>query len=119
MKRFNIKEDNNIEEFMDLSPLMFIVFGHFLLFAQQRNLPVTVTNITNKFDVSISNTHPEGRAIDISTRGWTEQEITSCLFYLDSKVGHLGAYSSRSGKQHVAIHHDSGLGPHFHLQVKP
>ena len=114
---FTIKSPNRAEDMTFLTPKMLLVWSHFTLFAHSRDLPIKVTNILQKFSVSKSNTHPEGRAIDVSVKNWKPEDISNCLDYLNEKVGKYGAISKASGMKRVVYFHDAGLGPHFHLQV--
>ena len=116
-KSFEIKEGNDAKDMQYMTWKMFIVWGHFVNFAETKKLPVVITNIIHKFAVSKSNTHPEGRAIDASTRGWTDQDIEDCERYMYEKAGKYGAVSFSTGKPRVLYYHDAGLGSHFHLQV--
>lgn len=116
-KTFNIKSGNEASDMMFLAPKMFIVWGYFLMFANNRDLPVNITNIIHKFKVSTSDTHPDGRAIDASTSGWTANDINDCLEFVHEKAGHLGAISALTFKPRVIYYHNAGLGDHFHLQV--
>jgi hypothetical protein len=116
---FNLKHGIEPKDLQRMSPKLFIVWGYFTLFATERDLPIEVTNIKEKFNVSVSNTHPEGRAIDVSVRDWSILEIGELKGYLEAKVGHLGAISLRTNKPRVVVYHDAGLGSHFHLQVSP
>lgn len=114
---FTIKSENDSEDLQIMTAKMFIVFGHFLMFSEQNKLPVKVTNIRHKFDVSKTNTHPEGRAIDISVKKWSKKAIEDCIDYMNYHAGFLGAISFKTFRPLVIYHHDAGLGDHFHLQV--
>lgn len=123
MQRFKLKQNVNPEDLTVMSPKLLIAFGWFCHFAEQRGLPVVVTNVKEKFSVSVSNSHPEGRAIDISTKtvGWTDEDIETIelqMMLQDSQMN-IGAISRSTGRPRIAYHHDAGLGPHFHLQVAP
>ena len=118
MKTFEIKDGVNLEEIQKMKPLLFVVLGYFLEFCQLHNLPAKITNIGSVFHVSVSTTHSEGRAFDASVKGWTKRDISDCIQFLDDKVGYAGAYSLSDGKQRVAVYHDAGLGPHFHMQIR-
>lgn len=117
MNTFDIKEGNNAEDLQMLTPKMMIVLGHFMVFAKSNNLPVTITNIKHKFKESISNTHPEGRAVDVSVKKWSKKDIERCEIYLNDNALQYGAISLRTGYHRVVLPHDIGKGPHFHLQV--
>ena len=112
-------DDIVLEDLMLLNPKVLIVLGHFLTYAETNNLPRVITSIKSDRGhvVSTSTTHEEGRAIDMSSAGWSKEDIDGLIAYLDWEVGHLGAISASDLKQRVVIHHDSGSGPHFHLQV--
>lgn len=116
---FTFKEDEGclVTELQKVSPLLIIVLGHFLTFAQKNNLPVVITNVGTTFHVSQSKTHIEGRAFDASVNGWNKLKISELIAYMEKSVGHLGAQSVSDGKQRVVVYHDAGLGYHLHFQV--
>lgn len=117
MNTFDIKKGNCASDLQMLTPKMVIVLGHFLVFAKGRNLPIVITNVKHKFKESVSNTHPEGRAVDISVKKWSLSDRRDCEIYLNSHALQYGAISKRTGHHRVIYPHDVGLGPHFHLQV--
>lgn len=100
-----------------LRPEALRVLSYFVQYCNNEGLPAEITNITGKFAQSKSNVHPEGRGFDASTREWTARQVFKCIRYMTEKCGHLGAYSASDGKQRLVIHHDIGLGEHFHFQV--
>lgn len=115
------KEGIDPTDMHGLDPKLLIIWGHFLMFANRNNLPVEVTNISHKFRFSKSSTHPEGRAIDISSRGWQQTDIDNVIEYVEKVAGHYGAYSIRDHRQRPVIHHELfqdgvSMGAHFHLQ---
>ena len=107
-----------LEDIYSMQPALIIVLGAVLQFCKDNSLPCKVTNVRHKFAQSISNTHPEGRAFDMSVRGWTGTEIKRCIHYVEKEVGHLGAISKNSGVRVVAVYHDVGLGKHIHFQTQ-
>lgn len=72
----------------------------------------------------VSTTHADGRAADISLKGWTEEFIKKFMVTFENRYGHLGAYSKSDGAQRLLVRHNhrdpSGklLGDHLHVQVK-
>lgn len=64
----------------------------------------------------VSITHREGRAFDIRTRGWNDQQINKFRDYFNDKYLSLGAIGISTGKPILIVHHDTGSGPHFHIQ---
>ena len=118
VKTFEIKEGNKAEDLQSLKAEVFIVLGYFLIYCREKKLHAELTNILQKFSVSKSDTHPEGRAFDTSVKvNWSKKDIDDCIEYMDEKVGHFGAISASTGKRRVAYFHNAGLGDHFHFQV--
>jgi hypothetical protein len=115
---WKIKGPNKAEDFQMLTGKLMTVFGFFLMFAENRDLPVKVTNTLTKFPESKSNTHPEGRALDISVMGWSVQDIEDCIKHMNLVAKDYGAISSATHEPNVIVYHDVGLGAHFHLQVR-
>jgi hypothetical protein len=70
--------------------------------------------------VSVSDTHAEGRAFDISVRGWSREAIRD---FVDSinEIFTIGAISLRDKKEREAVYEDGvakGFGAHIHIQVR-
>lgn len=107
-----------IQDIYSMQPSLIIVLGTVLQFCKLNDLPCTLTNVTRSFPQSVSRTHPDGRAFDMSTKGWRQVDVTNCLSYVKKRVGHLGAYSKNSGAQTVGVYHNIGLGDHIHFQTK-
>lgn len=121
-KAMSLKGDCDMVDLLFLKPSLWIVIGHFMSYAEALDLPLEVTSLNSdrKGTVSVSRTHEEGRAIDFSSVGWTDEEIQGAIVYVQSKAMHLGAYSYSDGLQRAIIHHNyKGQGNHFHLQVSP
>lgn len=118
--RWRIKDDIVLEDVMMLHPKLLIVFGHFMVFAQKRGLPVNVTSIIHDRQnvQSVSKTHEEGRAIDISSAQWGKRNVQDCIKYMEKVAGHYGAISYSDLERRVIVHHNyKNQGDHFHLQV--
>lgn len=64
----------------------------------------------------VSDSHRTGRAFDISARGWSEAQIQAFIDYFTDKYGHMGALNYK-GEESLIVFHDSGTGPHFHVQL--
>ena len=81
---------------------------------------VTETATTYAEDLKLkrmSSTHREGRAFDISTKGWSTVEIIAFQQFFEPRYGHLGATSHKTGAPRLIVHHDAGTGAHFHVQL--
>jgi len=112
------KEGIEKEDLAMLTPKMLIVLGYASLFAQKNKLDFVITNIKHKFEASKSNTHPEGRAIDVSVNGWSTEDADNLSLFLEQNCGELGAISASTGTRRLVVRHDIGLGDHIHLQVE-
>jgi len=64
----------------------------------------------------VSSTHREGRAFDLRTIDWSGEQIDAMVSHLTATFPELGALSPE-GIRTIALYHDSGYGPHFHVQV--
>jgi len=118
--RFNIRPDVKLEDIQVIDPRVLIVLGHLVIFADKRGLPVDVTSLaSNRENVkAVSRTHQEGRAIDVSVKGWQKNDIDECVEQIRNVAGHYGAIGFKSGEREVIIYHNyMGQGDHFHLQV--
>jgi len=104
-------------DIQSMNPKLMYVFAHLLIFCDGNKVPCVITNITGKFKQSTSSTHPTGRAFDMSLRGWPNAKIDECKEYMEAVAGHYGAISARTYKKRLVVHHDVGLGDHFHFQV--
>ena len=121
IKTFDLKREPGaeLEDMLIMKGSLQIMLGFLTTFCEMNKLPCKITNISHKFSVSKSLTHPQGRAADISVKDWSILQVHDCIEYLESKsdILGIGAYSLSDGKRRVAIHHDAGLGSHIHIQV--
>lgn len=117
-KRLHFKDGVNLSDFQYIHPNLLIVLGHFCAFAIKKGLPVWISSMfSDPVKNRQSKTHEQGRAVDISPRGWTTEEIDAVIKYVEEVAGHLGAI--KDGVRRAIYFHDSGTGDHFHLQVAP
>jgi hypothetical protein len=116
--RIKLKKGVMYMHLAEMTPYAIIALGHYLDFCDKYRLPVMITNIKEKFPQSTSDTHPEGRAFDVSVKNWSEDRIHLCVNRLNEKLRDIGAVSARSGKIVAALYHDIGLGAHIHIQVR-
>lgn len=95
---------------------MIMGFAHNWAF--ERNLVFRLTSVVSeeKRDVilgRVSASHREGRAFDISIRGWTTDDIDDFREDLQRKFGQYGAVSLRDNvRRLVVVKHD-----HIHVQI--
>jgi hypothetical protein len=114
---------DNISEIMSTSPWLLVILADIVTnYAMPRKLPVIVTSLLREENDGISETHihQEGRALDLSVVGWTQQQISELSQYINSKYSALiGAISAKDGISRACYYHNNGNGWHFHIQVRP
>lgn len=113
-----LKENVLVTDLQMIRPDLFIVLGYVSWWCFNNNLPCRVTSLIDDVPQRVTATHAEGRAADVSTRGFGPKDITNLISFLEEKVGDMGAFSKSDGKQRIAVYHDAGLGFHIHIQVK-
>lgn len=117
-KTFELKDDGDVkpEDLQYMDPKLLIVLGTVVGFCHFRHFPCKLTNVRNEYKQSVSKTHSQGRAFDISVRNLTNDQINEIISYAEDMVGYLGAITA-SGQQRVVVLHDAGKGNHLHFQV--
>ena len=72
----------------------------------------------------VSTTHQDGRAADVSVRGWPEGFVNKFISNFDYTHGHFGAISKKDGQQRLIVRHNvkrpdgSMGGDHLHVQIR-
>lgn len=122
MEYFKFKSALKVNDLRMIHPKLLIMFAFVLDWATQRSLPIVVTSMIrtpeeNRQLGSKSFTHPEGRAFDISIRGWSTDEIDDLIHEVNDKFSDIGALTT-SGESRPVVFHDNGNGPHFHFQIR-
>ena len=112
---------DNLEEIQSISLWLLIILADVVMWAMERKLPINVTSLMRELNdgISESSTHQEGRALDISVRGWTLAQITELAEYINKKYSRIGAISAKTGLPNTCFYHNNGNGWHFHIQVRP
>lgn len=118
---FKIKHNVDIGDLSEITPELFIVLGHLFLFCKREGLEsiCKVTSLKDDVEAREFNTHSDGRAADISVKGWSRMQIQQCIVYLNLMAKEYGAYSESDKKQRLVVDKLHGTGPHLHIQVKP
>jgi len=119
MKQF-FKCQDNLEEIMSVSPWLLMVLADCILWAEKEGLTITVTSLLRESDdgISESTTHQEGRAMDLSVKGWNEGQIRRLSEFLNRKYASLIGTAKTGALPRVCYYHNNGNGWHFHLQVR-
>ena len=118
-KRFDLKPGVSLDNFYYLHPSLFIAIGYTLTFCKIYRVPCVFSSLTEDAPNRKSKTHADGRAFDLSVRGWNEAIIDEYIIYMEEKCGFFGAISSSDGEQRIVVYHDAGTGSHLHTQVLP
>lgn len=116
-RKFLFKRGINCFDMEYLCPDILIVLGWAVRFCNDNKLDCIITNLIHKFLMSTSDTHPQGRAFDLSVRNWKPKYIEEFIKYMNYNCGHLGAISVKSGERRLVYYHDAGKGSHLHVQV--
>lgn len=121
-KKLFHKPGVNSSDWDKVKPELLILIDYVISHCETYNLPLTITSIIRpKINgVSKSVTHQEGRAFDISVRGWSHEDIKFLVDNINDKFT-IGAISLKDGKEREAIYEDgvtAGLGSHIHLQCR-
>ena len=98
-----------------------LVLCDLVIWAKNKQLPCIISDAVSSIQEDgklkrVSSTHREGRAFDISTRGWTKEDVDECIRVLGFKYRHLAAVG-QDGSQRLVYFHNAGTGDHLHFQV--
>jgi len=120
MSLFAKKRGVNLNDLMELHKDMFGLFYAFVMYCSYKSLPCKITSIKDLATGRVSTTHETGRAVDISTRGWSVDDIDDALIHFNRGYENIGAISFRDGVSRALVYHRvKGSRYHFHLQVRP
>lgn len=115
----------NKDDWDKVHPNLLVVADYVLAHAETYGLPVVFTSIIRPGikGVSVSKTHAEGRAFDISVKGWSPEDIKFLVDAINEKL-HIGAISFSDGKEREALYEPTVLKngkviktAHLHFQV--
>ena len=108
-------------ELVLIHPVLLYIFADINLYASENNYPtIEITRVVDEKieGVSVSTTHEEGRAIDISVKGFTRQQIDHLVELFNNKYAEdYGAISYSDGKPRLMVFH-KGTGWHIHIQIR-
>ena len=109
------------ERVLFLSPVALMILCDVIQWCDAYGLPCVVSDAVSTEEEDerlkrVSTTHREGRAFDISTRGWGELQIKAIQQEFAHKYAGYAAIG-KSGNPVLVYFHDAGTGPHLHFQV--
>lgn len=75
---------------------------------QVRGMSILITSVIRSKipNVSTSDSHADGRAFDISVRGWTDEQIKDCVRECNTALSKIGATSKSDGIRRAAVFED-------------
>ncbi len=99
-----------------------ILYAYASIFAFNNNLPIRITSHLEDKNhprpkVRVFNTHKDGRALDLSVRGWSRSKMVELCKRMNKELAHFGAISYYSKKAKPCVLH-RGRGLHIHLQSR-
>ena len=117
---FDCKDDVDLNDLKELQPACWTLLTAALLFCKEHNIILVISSIKSdrKNVTAVSTTHEEGRAIDISTKGWPAVLIHRFCHHINRSYGDVAAVSRSDNIPRAALYHDAGFGSHVHLQCR-
>ena len=122
MIRITCQDDIDMRDLLDMQPALFILLTRTLLYCNEFKIPCKITSlISDRKDVkSVSKTHEQGRAVDISVVGWTQLHIQKFVHMMNKDYADIAAISYTDKMPRAAVYHNyKNQGSHIHLQVRP
>jgi len=121
MLAYEIKEGVDPKEVQMLTAPAFYLLGALTLYCHQHKLPPPViTSLRDHYDGRVSTGHKDSRAFDVSTRGWTVDEIDDMVHEFNARYKNIAAFSASDLVPRAVIYHKvDGNAWHLHFQVRP
>jgi hypothetical protein len=115
-------ESVNMSDPWRIHPLLLICLAEASKWCYQRGISLVVTSMIRGEipGVSVSLTHREGRAFDLSVSGWTKNDIDDFVEWGNAHFGVIGALPIGGIDRVFAVYEDGikrGTGPHIHCQI--
>lgn len=118
---FNVRPDCDINDLKYLCPSLIVVAGFVVDFAKKKGLPCVFSSIISDRGnvVAKSKTHEQGRAIDLSLKGWPVDRTIELVALLSEVFEEIAALSYRDLEPTIAVYGDQRHLDHIHIQVRP
>lgn len=120
-KPFELAKGVDLKDFTMLNPLILNIFASYMQYAAVHGLPVKINSLINgreKVKHEKAQTHITGRAIDVSTFGWSDYHIKRVVKYLNKKHYGQAALSASDLVPRAAVYGDVYHRHHIHLQSR-
>jgi hypothetical protein len=114
------KDNDSALRSLEMRPIMLFLLTDLINWADDRSLPVVLTStVRGRLPESTSDTHGEGRAFDVSVRGWAEDQILECAKYFNDQYAKDYGTGPMGKPPLVVVYHKTETGAyHFHFQVR-
>lgn len=104
-----------------LHPLAFMLLGEMIQWCVDNNLSCVITDTVSTISEDtylkrVSSTHRDGRAFDISSKGWSDDNIKTFMDYFSTKYSKIAAVNS-DNEPVLIVYHNAGTGYHLHVQI--
>lgn len=120
MRTLQVKELKNLTDLLEINPILFMVLGFVVAYCYKRGLPCRLTRVIDGRipGVSVSDTHEEGRAFDMSIHGWGADDTQDFVRSMNEKYAEqYGALSLSDNQAKLVVYH-VGTAAHFHVQIR-
>ena len=103
-----------------LNPIALMILCDVIQWCESYGVPCVVSDAVSTEDEDrelerVSSTHREGRAFDISARGWGELQVNAIIQEFSHKYAGYAAIGKDGPR--LVYHHDAGTGAHLHFQI--
>ena len=123
-EHFSFSDDTSIYELMFIHPQLMVMVAFVNNYCYENSLELKITSLIrtpeeNQRLGSVSRTHIEGRAADLSLKGFTLEQVKDLEHEINKRFADIGAISSSDGLPKPIVVHNNGHGYHAHLQIRP
>lgn len=122
--RIYLKEGVRPDSLLYLHPYLLKILAWAEMWCFKNSVLLVLTSTTDD-SVSlnrVSDTHQEGRAVDVSLMamyGWTDELRDTFEHEISMRFSNIGATGKESHTPVPILRHNNGNGDHFHIQVRP
>lgn len=122
-QHIKFSSDVNPYELFFIHPQLMLMIGFVNNFCYENKLEFKITSVIrtkeeNKRVKAVSTTHIDGRAADISLKGFSKEQVEELESEINIRFKHVGAVSPTNGESRPIVVH-VGTGYHAHLQIRP
>lgn len=116
----SLKQHIKVHDILVLHPNLYLIITYAYQYAVTYELPFMITSLADEYSGRVSRSHIEGRACDLSVRGWSQFHIARLTNKINKQFKNIGAISLSDGVSRACVYHTmEGGAYHFHLQVRP